>query len=79
MDTPQQFKVLVADDSPPYRKLVEQALSHERYSVLFANNGRQAVDLFSEHHPPLVITDWMMPDISGIELSRRLLDQALSC
>ena len=72
MDTPPQFKVLVADDSPLYRKLVEQALSHERYSVLFANDGRRAVDLFSEHHPPLVITDWMMPDISGIELCERV-------
>jgi two-component system cell cycle response regulator len=72
MDTPQQFKVLVADDSPLYRKLVEQALSHECYSVLFANDGRRAVDLFSEHHPPLVITDWMMPDISGIELCERV-------
>lgn len=46
MDTPQQLKVLVADDSPLYRKLVEQALSRERYSVLFANDGRRAVDLF---------------------------------
>jgi two-component system cell cycle response regulator len=72
MDAPHQFKVLVADDSPLYRKLVEQALSHERYSVLFANDGRRAVDLFSEHHPPLVITDWMMPDISGIELCERV-------
>jgi PleD family two-component response regulator len=47
-------------------------LSHERYSVLFANDGRRAVDLFSEHHPPLVITDWIMPDISGIELCERV-------
>ena len=44
MDTPQPFNVLVADDSPLYRKLVEQALARQRYSVLFANDGRQAVD-----------------------------------
>lgn len=73
METPaQQFKVLVADDSPLYRKLVEQALSPEQYSVLFAKDGRQAVDLFVEHHAPLVITDWMMPDISGIELCEHI-------
>jgi two-component system cell cycle response regulator len=68
MDTPQEFKVLVADDSPVYRRLVEHALSQEQYTVLFAKNGHQAIDLFAEHQPPLVITDWMMPDITGIEL-----------
>jgi two-component system cell cycle response regulator len=39
---------------------------------LFAKNGRQAVDLFAAHQPPLVITDWMMPDITGIELCERI-------
>jgi len=68
MNVEPEFKVLVADDSAVYRKLVEHALSPEEYNVLFAKNGRQAIDLFVEHHPPLVITDWMMPDISGIEL-----------
>ena len=66
------MKVLVADDSPIYRKLVEQSLSQERYTVLLAKSGRQAMDLFIEHQPALVITDWSMPDISGIELCRRI-------
>ena len=66
--TSQEFKVLVADDSPIYRKLVEHALAHEQYTVLFAKNGREAIDLFVKHQPPLVVTDWVMPDITGIEL-----------
>jgi two-component system, cell cycle response regulator len=61
-------KILVADDSPIYRKLVEQALSQAHCSVLLAKNGQQAVDLFAKHRPAVVITDWTMPDISGIEL-----------
>jgi two-component system, cell cycle response regulator len=65
-------KILVADDSPIYRKLVEQSLSQEDYTVLFAKSGRQAMDLFIEHQPALVITDWSMPDISGIELCQRI-------
>jgi two-component system cell cycle response regulator len=69
---PQQLKVLVADDSPLYRKLVEQALLPEQYSVMFAKNGREAIDLFGAHQPPLLITDWMMPDITGIELCERI-------
>ena len=62
------FKVLVADDSAVYRKLVEHTLSEKQYAVLFAKSGREAIDLFSEHRPSVVITDWMMPDLSGIEL-----------
>jgi|SRR5579859_489861 len=62
------FKVLVADDSAVYRKLVEQTLSEEQYAVLFAKSGHEAMDIFAEHRPSLVITDWNMPDFSGIEL-----------
>jgi DNA-binding response OmpR family regulator len=65
-------KILVADDSPIYRKLVEQSLSPEQYTVPFAKSGRQAMDLFIEHQPALVITDWSMPDISGIELCQHI-------
>jgi two-component system cell cycle response regulator len=67
-----KVKILVADDSPVYRKLVEQSLSQEHYTVLLAKNGREALDLFTEHQPELVITDWSMPDISGIELCQHI-------
>jgi two-component system cell cycle response regulator len=69
------FKVLVVDDSPIYRKLVEHALSEEQYAVFFAKSGREAMALFSEHKPSLVITDWMMPDLSGIELCQHIRHQ----
>ena len=73
MDSPApELKVLVVDDSPIYRKLVEQSLSQEHCKVLMAKNGRQALDLFARHRPALVITDWTMPDISGLELCRRI-------
>ena len=64
----QEFKILVADDSRLYRKLVEETLAQEQYMVWFAKNGRAASDLLAEHRPALVITDWEMPDITGIEL-----------
>lgn len=67
-----ELKILVADDSPVYRKLVEQSLSQTHCTVLLAKNGRQAIDLFAEHQPALVVTDWTMPDISGIELCQRI-------
>ncbi len=66
------FKVLVADDSPVHRKLVEQTLAEEPWSVLFAKSGREAMDIFAEHRPSLVITDRLMPDFSGIELCQHI-------
>jgi len=67
-DLCQDLKILVVDDSPVYRKLVQQSLAHEPYQVLFAKNGREALDLFGQNQPALVITDWTMPDLSGLEL-----------
>ena len=68
----QEFKILVADDSPLYRKLVEDTLGREQYVVCFAKNGRQASDLLAEHHPALVITDWEMPGLTGVELCAQI-------
>ena len=68
----QQISVLVADDSAVSRKLVEQTLSEKRYSLIFAKSGREAVDLFAEHHPALVIVDWIMPDLTGIEICKHI-------
>jgi two-component system, cell cycle response regulator len=68
----QPFKILAVDDSAICRKLVELSLSGERYTVLFAKNGREALDLFAEHQPAVVITDWNMPDMGGLELCRHI-------
>ncbi len=68
----QEFKILVADDSRLYRKLVEETLAPEQYAVCVAKDGREASDLLAEHRPALAITDWDMPDISGIELCERI-------
>jgi CheY-like chemotaxis protein len=70
------FKVLVADDSVIYRTLLKDALYVQHYPVLYAKSGREALDLFSEHQPNLVITDWMMPDLTGIELCQRIRDES---
>jgi two-component system, cell cycle response regulator len=66
------FKILVADDSPIYTLLVKQTLSPEPCSLLFAKDGCEALTLFAEHQPPLVITDWVMPKMDGIELCCRI-------
>jgi diguanylate cyclase (GGDEF)-like protein len=60
--------VLVVDDSPVSRKVFEQLLPTDLYSVSYACNGEQALRIFREKSPSIVITDWVMPDFSGLEL-----------
>lgn len=64
--------VLVVDDSPVYRKLVEHTLEGQPYAPVFAKNGREAMELYARHGPSIVITDWMMPDFSGLELCQHI-------
>jgi len=71
-DTAQSLCVLVVEDSPICRKLLEKALEGEPYAPIFATCGREALELYERHAPSLIITDWMMPDFSGLELCQRI-------
>src|SRR6202171_4445152 len=62
------YQVLAVDDSAVYRKLGEHALEAAPDSLLLAKTGMEALALFQQHSPSIVITDWMMPDFSGLEL-----------
>src|SRR5260370_28004520 len=67
-----KLSVVVVDDSPFSRKVVEHALSGDPYSLLFAENGSVALQLFKEHRPAIVITDGVLPDSSGPELCKKI-------
>lgn len=71
-----KYEVLVVDDSPVYRKLVEHILSPEGYSLLLASDGAEAARIYEERSPCMVITDWMLPDFSGFDLCRRIRSDA---
>lgn len=66
-----EVRVLAVDDSPISRKLLEHALRESPCSPHFAKTGMEALQLFAESPCDLVITDWELPDISGLELCRR--------
>lgn len=66
------LEVLVVDDSPVTRKLFEQLLPADVYSVSYACSGSEAMRVFKEKTPSIVITDWVMPDFSGLELCQRI-------
>jgi two-component system cell cycle response regulator len=65
-------QVLVVDDSPVSRKLVEHALESSGHTLLFAKSGTEALEIFRREAPAIVVTDWMMPDFSGIELCQKI-------
>jgi two-component system, cell cycle response regulator len=70
------YQILVVDDSPVSRKLVEHALEASGHSLLFAKSGQEALELFRQHSPSIIITDWMLPDFSGLELCERIRAEA---
>jgi diguanylate cyclase (GGDEF)-like protein len=67
--------ILIAEDSPLYRRLLEQSFSDTGYSLICAKNGTEALRLYAEHRPEIVISDWSMPDVSGIEVCQRIRKQ----
>jgi phosphate regulon transcriptional regulator PhoB len=70
MSSPQ--KILVVEDEPDIRKLVQYNLTQERFSVLEAEDGEQALKLLQRERPNLVILDLMLPGVSGLELCKLL-------
>ncbi len=66
------FKVLVADDNPFFRKMLTCRLELEGYDVWTVNDGADALQLVGHLAPDLVITDEIMPRITGMELCSRI-------
>src|SRR5260221_12756256 len=74
-----QTKILVTDESAISRKLVETTLSDRQYSLTLAKSGRESLRLFAEHHPELLIADWTMPYLTGVEICRHIRSRPRGC
>ena len=66
------MKVLLAEDSMTLRRLLATQLKCWDYEVTEAEDGAQAWAEFQKGHFPLVLTDWIMPEVDGLELIRRI-------
>jgi signal transduction histidine kinase len=64
--------ILLVDDEKDIRDVLEIALIDSGYRVLLAENGRQALELFRQARPPIVMTDIKMPIMDGLELLKQL-------
>jgi len=71
--------VLVADDTDSVRLLFEKLLAQEGYVVVTADDGIAALDLVRLHRPDVIVLDISMPGIDGIEVCRRLKNDAATC
>jgi two-component system, OmpR family, response regulator len=68
-------RILVVDDEPSIVDAVATALRYEGFEVQEAATGREAIEAARRFEPDLIVLDWMLPDIEGIEVGRRLRAQ----
>ena len=64
--------VLIVDDDQRLLKMLQRTLAYEGLDVLTARDGRKALDQVRDHQPDLIVLDWMMPEMDGLEVIRRL-------
>ena len=68
--------LLLVEDEPAQREILLYNLEAEGYTVITADNGEDAALLIEEEVPDLIVLDWMLPRLSGIELCRRIKARA---
>ena len=67
-----QPTVLLVEDEPAQREVLGYNLEADGFRVLTASNGEEALLMVSEMPPDIIVLDWMMPNVSGIEVCRQL-------
>jgi two-component system, OmpR family, KDP operon response regulator KdpE len=66
------FKVLVVDDEPEIRRFLRASLKTHRHEVVEADTGAKAVSTVREENPDLIILDLGLPDLDGVEVTKRI-------
>lgn len=66
------YTIMVVEDDSVLNRLLVKRLEKVGHQVLSAANGAEAMKLFQKYHPEVVVTDWMMPQMDGLELCRQL-------
>ncbi len=70
------FKILIADDEPSVRRILETRLAIQGHTVATAHNGVEALDVYHRVAPDLVILDVMMPELDGFAVLERIRAEA---
>lgn len=64
--------ILLIDDDPTVRLILKNTLQKQGYNVSVASNGEEGLNLAQNLHPALILCDWMMPGIDGLEVCRQI-------
>lgn len=67
-----KYRILIVEDEKPIRDMVYFALDSDGYEIVEAVDGKQATEKLAQDIPHLILMDWMLPDVSGLELVRRI-------
>jgi two-component system, OmpR family, phosphate regulon response regulator PhoB len=67
---------LIVEDEPPLIELIRYNLEKEGYEIDIATDGEEAILMIEERQPDIVLLDWMLPKLAGIEVCRRLRSRA---
>ena len=73
-----QARILVVEDDPQNARLLERILKADAFETRVVHDGAEALAAIAETPPDLVLLDWMLPGMSGLELARRLRKEELS-
>jgi two-component system phosphate regulon response regulator PhoB len=74
----QKHRILIIEDEKPIRDMVYFALDSDGYEIIEAVDGREATEKLAQELPSLILMDWMLPDVSGLELVRRIKRDAIT-
>lgn len=69
------MKILVVDDEKNILKLYQVELEDEGYTVVTANSGKEAIEVFEKENPDIVTLDILMPDMDGIQVLRQMKEK----
>lgn len=72
------MQVLIVDDDPVYLDLLDGVLGDLGFEIVTANNGRKAFDIICQSDVRIVLSDWQMPEMTGIELCSRIRRRQMS-
>ena len=65
-------KVLVIDDAPNVRTLLDMILRHHGYDVVLADNGWKGLQLYRQKHPDVILLDLNMPELDGVTVLKQI-------
>ena len=76
--TQNPLRILVVEDEPAIREMIAFALRTQSYNPLCAQDGKEAIQSIADKVPDLILLDWMLPGMSGIELVKRFRKEEIT-